>query len=210
MTRETFQKLSGWALLMGAVSLTIGLPAHSRPNYNPDNMSQLPIDRFANASDGFLIVFGFLLCALGMVGLLIRYGRAAGAWGRFGLGAGAFSALVAAARRRHRHGEPGQFGSLADVLLGMTFMFGGLLVFGVACIRRKLLPRWNALPLLAAVWLPLFTLLGIVSQALTGNFLDLSATASAALGLASFGGLALLGYALLTAAETTYPQAGAA
>ena len=31
MTRETFQKLSGWALLMGAVSLTIGLPAQQPP-----------------------------------------------------------------------------------------------------------------------------------------------------------------------------------
>ena len=58
-------------------------------------------------------------------------------------------------------------------MLGMTFMFAGLLVFGVACIRRKLLPRWNALPFLAAVWLPAVVLGTFIYQAVTGNWLEM-------------------------------------
>jgi hypothetical protein len=198
MTRSTFVKLSGWALPVGAVSLIVGFLASNRPEYNPQNMSSLPVDRLANTADTFLIVFGFLLCAMGMVGLLVRYGGAAGRWARFGLGAGAVSALVAAVGVVIGAVNPDAQVAWPMFFLGMTFMFIGLLVFGLACIRRKPLPRWNALPLLAAMWLPSVVLLSAMYGAVTGDWPEASAVNGMLLALASFGGLALLGLVMLT------------
>lgn len=206
MTRSTFVKLGGWALPIGAVSLVLGFLANDRPEYYPNNALSLPIDRLANAADTFLIVFGFLLCALGMVGLLVRYGQAAGQWARFGLGAGAVSALIAAVGAVIGTVSPDGPVAWPMFFFGMTFMFAGLLAFGVACVRRKLLPRWNALPLLAAVWLPLVVFLGIVYEAITGSWPEAPAAVGVLLALASFGGLALLGYVLLTDNRAPEPK----
>lgn len=198
MTRSTFVKLSGWALPIGAISFIVGFLANNRPEYDPSNMLSMPIDRIANASDTFLIVFGFLLCALGMAGLLLRYGQPAGRWAQLALGVGAVSGLIAATGVLLSALNPSGSVGWPMFFLGTTFMFAGLLVFGVACMRRRLLPRWNALPLLAAVWLPLIVLLGAVYGAITGSWPEAPDSVDALLLLASFGGLALLGYVMLT------------
>ncbi len=210
MTRETFLKLSGWALLIGAFALIVGLEASGRPEYDPYNALSRGIDRYANAAADFLLTIGFLLISLGVAGLLARYGKAAGRLGQVALVVSVASGLIAAASS-----VMGALGIADGILwplsmLSLTLMFTGLLIFGVSCLQRDLMPRWNVLPLLAAVWIPAWMLLGVVSQVLTGNFLELSQTVSAVLLLASFGGLALLGFALLTATKTAYPEAGAA
>jgi hypothetical protein len=210
MTRETVLKLSGWALLVGALSLIMGVFATSRPQYDPYNALSLGIDRYANVAADFLITAGFLLVSLGIAGLLMRYGQAVGRMARAALVVSTTSGLLAAAGIVI--GALGIADETAWVMfmLGMTFMFVGLLIFGVSCLRRELMPRWNGLPLLAAVWIPAWMLLGTLWQVLTGNFLELSDAASGALLLASFGSLALLGYALLTSTETISPAASAA
>jgi hypothetical protein len=91
--------------------------------------------------------------------------------------------------------------------LGMTFMFAGLLVFGVACLRRKVLPRWNALPLLTGVWLPTAVLMGALAQAITGNWFQIPAAVGIPLVIASLGGVALLGYVLMTDNRVLEPGA---
>lgn len=198
MTRSTFVRLSGWALPIGAISLVLGFLANNRPEYNPYNLASTSVDRLANAADIFLVVFGFLLCSFGMVGLLVRYGQTAGQWARFGLGAGAISALVAATGAIVGEVTPDSAAAWPMFFFGMTFMFVGLLIFGVACIRRKPLPRWNTLPLLTAIWLPTAVLIGAVYGTVTGDLPEASSVNGMLLALASFGGLALLGYVLLT------------
>lgn len=198
MTRSTFIKLSGWALPVGAFALFFGFLANSRPEYDPYNALSLPIDRIANASGEFLIAAGFLLCAVGMAGLLTRYGQAAGQWARYGLGLGAASAVVATAGTLISVVNPNGPVGWPMFYLGLMLMFVGLLLFGVVCVRRRLLPRWNALPLLTAIWVPTFILGTGIYEAITGGWWEAPDAITYLLFLASFGGLALIGVVLLT------------
>lgn len=209
MTRSTFVKLSGWALPIGAVSLFLGFLAGNRPEYDPYNALSQPIDRIANASAGFLLAFGFMLCALGMAGLLIRYGLAAEQWARVALGASAVSGLAAASGAVLMALNPDGAVGWPVFMLGLIFMFTGLLVFGVACVRSRLLPRWNALPLLAAMWIPVFILATAVYEAITGSWWEMPDAINYLLFLASFGGLALLGFVMLTDNRAPATEAGA-
>jgi hypothetical protein len=209
MTRSTFVKLSGWALSVGAVALLLGIVASTRPEYNPSNMLSRPIDRLAGASAGFLVVLGYLLCALGLTGLLVRYGRLAGSRARAGLGVSAVSAAIAGlgyAAWTLGLERP----ALPIFLLGTAFMFVGLLVFGVVCVRRRPLPRWNALPLLAAVWIPAAVLAAALYQIIRGDYLGFPKAVGVPLVLVSLGGLALLGYLLLTDQRALEARAPAA
>ncbi|MFC2053574.1 hypothetical protein ACFLV7_04640 [Chloroflexota bacterium] len=40
------------------------------------------------------------------------------------------------------------------LFLGFTSMFLGLALFGVICLRKHLLSKWNAVPLLTGIWKP--------------------------------------------------------
>jgi hypothetical protein len=154
MRRDKFVKLSGWALVVGAVFFLVGLLASSRPEYNVYNAKSLAIDRFANQVGLPIGAVGLLLISLGMVGMLVRYGSQAGAFGQFCLGFGAFFGMVSAA---------GALGSTMVeseawwlmFFLGLILQNLFLALFGLVCLRRKLLPRWNGLPLLAGIGLPL-------------------------------------------------------
>ena len=85
MSRETFIKISGWALAAGPILALLGWLASSRPAYSPYNAASWPVDRFLNASDNILIAFGLVLISLGMFGLLARYGARSGKLGQAGL-----------------------------------------------------------------------------------------------------------------------------
>jgi hypothetical protein len=154
MRRDKFVKLSGWALVVGAVFFLVGLLASSRPEYDVYNAKSLAIDRFANQVGLPIGAVGLLLISLGMVGMLVRYGSQAGAFGQFCLGFGAFFGMVSAA---------GALGSTMVeseawwlmFFLGLILQNLFLALFGLVCLRRKLLPRWNGLPLLAGIGLPL-------------------------------------------------------
>jgi hypothetical protein len=37
--------------------------------------------------------------------------------------------------------------------LGFTFIFLGLALFGVICLRKRLLSKWNAVPFLTGIWI---------------------------------------------------------
>jgi hypothetical protein len=204
MTREKFIKLSGWALLVGSISILIGWLADSRPEYSQFNAASLPIDRYANLAAVPLVIMGVLLVSLGMLGLQARYGGEAGGFGRFVLVFGALCGLVSAI------GMVGLAISDSDpwwsmFFLGWTAQYLMLALFGIVCLRRQVLPRWNGLPLLAGVWMPAFTLISLIYESATGSWVEWPDAVFIFLFAIGAAGFAGLGYLLQADAQTTGP-----
>ena len=206
MTREKFIKLSGWALLVGSISILIGWLAESRPEYSQFNAASLPIDRYANLAAVPLVIMGVLLVSLGMLGLQARYGGEAGGFGRFALVFGALCGLVSAI------GMVGLAIYDSDpwwslFFLGWVAQYLMLALFGIVCLRRQVLPRWRGLPLLAGIWLPAFMLLSLIYESATGSWVEWPDAVFIFLFAIGAIGFAGLGYLLQADAQTTGPAA---
>ncbi|MGW8252111.1 MAG: hypothetical protein ACWGO1_15835 [Anaerolineales bacterium] len=204
MTREKFIKLSGWALLVGSISILIGWLAESRPEYSQFNAASLPIDRYANLAAVPLVIMGVLLVSLGMLGLQARYGGKAGGFGRLTLVIGALSGLVSAV------GMVGLAIYDSDpwwslFFMGWVIQYLMLALFGIVCLRRQLLPRWNGLPLLAGIWLPVFMLVSLVYENATGSWVELPDAVFIFLFSIGAFGFAGLGYLLQSDAQPVSP-----
>jgi hypothetical protein len=205
MSKEKFVKLAGWALVLGGLAISLGWMASSRPEYNPFNALSLQVDRYANAAGVPLIFLGLLLLSVGVAGLLARFGRAAGGFGRLSLGLGAVFGVVSAV------GVVGLGIKDSDpwwsmFFWGLTFQFLGVALFGVVCLQRRLLGRWNGLPLLAGMWAPLFVAISLIVEQFSGAWLDMPEWIFYSLWLLSLAGLAGLGYRLQAGA---IPEEGA-
>ncbi len=209
MSKEKYIKVSGWALILAGMTIALGSLAGSRPEFNRFNALSLPIDQYANAAETPLFTLGLVLLSLGIGGLVARYGEAAGNFGRFSLGLGMISGLVSAS---------GVIGlAIYDseswwslFFWGLTAQFLGLALFGVVCLQRRLLPRWNGLPLLAGVWVPLFVASSLIIEQFTGTGVDWQEWVFYSLWLLSLTGLAGLGLVLqsnITREERTLPAA---
>jgi len=201
MSKEKFYKLSGWALMFGGLAVMLGWLAGTRPEYNRFSAFSQPIDRYANALEFPLIVMGLLLLSVGFTGLYLRYGQAAGSFGRLSLGLGALSGVVSAV---------GAIGlGIKDsnpwwsmFFFGMTFQYLGLTLFGVANLRLRVLPRWNGLPIFAGFWVPLFVVVSIIIEQVRGGWAEWPEAVFMTLWLLSLAGLAGLGYLLQSDAQT--------
>jgi hypothetical protein len=199
MSKEKFEKLSGWALLVGGPLILIGWLAGTRPVYEPHNYFSVWIDQYANVLTMPLVGMGILLLAVGFGGLLARFGAASGVIGRLGLGLGAISGVISAA---------GVIGSLFSqnefwwyvFYWGMLFQFTGLALFGLVCLRSRLLPYGNTLPLLAGIWIPLLMVYSMVYEVITGRWLDVPGYVFFGLWLISL--IGLTGIGLLLQRET--------
>jgi hypothetical protein len=146
MTREHWIRLAGWALMIGAVAFAAGnILASLGPGYWGEPGSTDAISQY-----GLLVAVGSnLLLSIGMFGLAARYGAAAGIAGRGSLLLAGVAGLVAFV------------GGILTMLgtgnawiiwaLGISAMLVGLAGFGLTTLRRPVLERWRAAPLLAAV-----------------------------------------------------------
>jgi hypothetical protein len=168
MLRSKFIKLSGWALILGSIALLLGGLASSRPVYDRYNYFSLPIDRYANAATNPLIAMSFLLFSVGYIGLLLRYGQRAGSFGRYSLILGAFSSVISSVSYILLSAYNNVFAWLL-FSFSVTIQFLGLVFFGIACLRQCTLPRWNGLPILAGVWLPIFFLTTFLIELASGK-----------------------------------------
>jgi len=70
MSKEKFLKLSGWALMLGGLTETLGWLASTRPEYNRFNFFSLPVDQAINVITIPMIVMGLLLLSVGFTGLV--------------------------------------------------------------------------------------------------------------------------------------------
>lgn len=165
MSKGKFIRLGGWALMLAGILLWLGFAASEVPAakyYSPDD----PYEKYNYYSDPFgggdvlyevapiaLVVGSMLFYTIGFHGLRLRFGDDSGALGNTGLMLATISGAV---------------GTIASIpmmisatevwwsvwLYSLLLMFGGLFLFGIACLQRKTLPRWNALPMLVGVLLP--------------------------------------------------------
>jgi hypothetical protein len=206
MTREKFIKLSGWAMVLGSAVTIIGWLADTRPQYSQYNAASLPIDRYANLVAMPIIVIGTFLLSLGMLGLLVRYGRIAGGFGRSILALGALSGVVSAMGIAGLTGDDSNL-SWGMFYFGMTIQYLMLALFGIVCIKQRILPRWNGLPLLAGLWVPGYVLLSGFLELYTGTWLDTPEAVFYSIWLITLVGFAGLGYLLQSDAQPSNPAA---
>jgi hypothetical protein len=197
MTREKFIKLSGWALILGGVALTLGWLPSILPEYGRFSLLSARIDLYLNTIEVPLFFMGTGLLSIGFIGLLLRYGQDVGSFGRFSLGLGALSGFVSSVGAvgsgiyESEHWWPVWF-------LGIVVQFLGLALFGIVNLRRPTLPRWNGLPLLAGAWIPLYVLVGLGIERITNQGFEPSAALSLSILLLTLAGVTGLGYLMQT------------
>jgi hypothetical protein len=197
MSKSKFVKLSGWAVMLGGLAMVLGWLAGTRPEYDRFNARSLAIDQYANAAAFPLLVMSSILLGVGFIGLLLRYGLAAGSFGQTGLMLGVISGLI---------GTAGGIGlEIFDTepwwsmwFFGMVFQFLGLAFFGIASLRRRYLPRWNGVPILAGIWIPSYVLIGILSEQVSGRWVEMPEVITIFLLLLTLAGLIGLGFLLLS------------
>jgi hypothetical protein len=165
MSKEKFFKVSGWAMMAGPVLFFIGGWADNRPEYSQFNAASLPIDRYTNHAATPLMFLGLIFMSLGILGMLLRFSPKLDGAG-FLLGIGSLAGLVSAVAvviLAVNDGWPWMF-----FILGMWIQFMALAIFGFVNLRRRLLPRWNGLPVLA-LWFPaaMFLSLGLIPWEIT-------------------------------------------
>ena len=208
MSKEKFIKLSGWALMLGGLAVVLGWVASTRPEYDRHNALSLPIDRYINVAELPLLVMGMLLLSVGFTGLLVRYGKTAGAFGRLSLGLAMVSGVVSAV---------GMVGlAIYDsnpwwsmFFFSLTFQFLGATLFGVVCLRRQMLPRWNGLPLFAGIWVPLFVVISLIVEQNSGTWVEWPEWVFFSIWFLSLAGLTGLGYLLQSDSQPAVMPAAA-
>jgi len=72
-------------------------------------------------------------------------------------------------------------------MAGISLYFLGLVLFGIAAMRNNLLPRWNALPIIAGIGFPVLILLSSTMDWEATQYIDLGFFLPTSLGLAELG-----------------------
>lgn len=188
MTKEKFIQLSGWALVLAAVTLVVGFGLGGGETSYDDPLGGR--DGFYEYSQLIMIPASMLLFTIGMIGLRARFGDKVSGIGNIGLiiapisGGVAFIASIALyAMVANWMGPWWNF-----FVYGMMVMFSGLALFGIDALIKKPLPRWNGVPLLTSIWFPVLGVTVILLNQLGvdttsgGDVLWLFSTVSVVLG----------------------------
>lgn len=191
MMNERFFRFSGWAFIAGSLAFLTGFLASNRPEFDPRNAAALPIDRLANAVSWPALGLGVLLIAVGLAGLLARFGPRSQLV-RIGGTAGLLGGVVGLA------GFVGMFFAPFEpawymFFYGIAGLFLGITIFGVGAVRQHLLPGVSGLPIVAGISFPTFLLIGAVYELFTGRWIELSTLVSSLIFGVTTIGLAALG-----------------
>jgi len=158
MTRSKFIRLSGWSLMLGAVTLFLFILG----GYLCENVYD-PFRRLVPYTD-FGTLLGVwatpILLGVGLLGLRTRYGDQVDSLGKNVLLFGAIAGPVINITGVAFSGIRG-WGWLLP-FTGNAVLLACLSVFGISALSAKPLPRWNTLPLLAGLWYPALLILLII------------------------------------------------
>jgi hypothetical protein len=156
MSKSRFIKLSGWALIVGAISFLPGFIGMLFWETRTFDWSTPPMQLAA-----FAVFLAPIFTAVGLAGLRIRY-KVGGAILLFGIVIGLFL-VIGGALVQFLTTDSSVSESYYYVWLGGVFvLYVGLSIFGILALIEKPLPRWNWLPLAAGAWLPLLPLLASI------------------------------------------------
>lgn len=192
MPNSNFIRLSGWALMLGAVAFYLFLCLAYLDGSNNLPASLEPL--YSYSYFGAVLACPLLL-AIGLLGLRARYGQIVGGFGRGVLLVGAAGGLALSI-----------LGIVAEAALewdwvrmlewsGLALQLACLTLYGIPALSRRPMPRWNALPLLAGIWLPTLFLIAMVGV-MTGNPMTGLSAGLLVLLTVGFAGLFMLGWAV--------------
>lgn len=194
MSRSKFIRLSGWGLFLSGFSILFGFLASNMDAVLSRSLTGIEYNRYETISN-LLLVAGILLLVVGFVGLFVRYGDQVGQTGKITLAAGIFfglSSLVGAWVMSIFDGDWGW----TVWFLSFTMVFVCLAFFGVLTIRQKLLPRWNSLPLLAGLGIPLFVLASVIWEQINGGWTEFDNSVGLVIVIITAVSIGLLGFTL--------------
>ena len=147
MSKSNLIRLSGWSFIVGAIAFL--RPAILQLDYGSRTISPLMTNTFFGAP---------VLLVVGLLGLRARY-KIGGGVLLFGAIVGGLLLIVGMLGQSlspsYSAGVP-YFGVWIGGLLVLHF---SLFIFGILMLIQKPLPRWNWIPLVAGMWVPLLLLL---------------------------------------------------
>ncbi len=187
MTKEKFVRLSGWALMLGGATFMLGFALNSLETSFSDPLGGR--DAFVEYSQLVLLPLAMASFAVGLLGMRSRYGAQVGRFGSISLVVGAIGGAIGFVGAIGLGLILGGGGWWGTWLSGMFLVLVGLLLFGITAVRKRPLPRWNALPLIPG---GLFLLIPIMSL-ITGSD-DLSGPILATIFLLIAAGFVALGF----------------
>lgn len=195
MTRSKFIRLSGWSLILGAVTLFLFILSVYLENNVYD-----PFRRFQAFTEFSLLISIWVtpvLLGIGLLGLRARYGDEVGGLGKnillFGAVAGFVTNVIG-------------FVTVEMFTWGWILFYAGnavllacLTIFGISFLREKPLPRWNGLPVIAGFWFPVLLPAALIAEAngVSGDLIGNIATVTIPLQCAALG---MLGFVLQSSA----------
>ncbi|OGO37120.1 MAG: hypothetical protein A2W35_07275 [Chloroflexi bacterium RBG_16_57_11] len=199
MSKARFTRISGWALILGAAALLLATAAATSvsPASSQYDARYRPTDPFFQTMQMILFPIAVVLVTVGIAGLYVRFSVESGKVGRLGLILGVLGGIATFAAMfglfiTIDNGDP----LWMVMMFAIAVMFGGLVLFGVDTLRRRVLPRGNYLPVLAGIGFPAIVVTSLVYEATTGRGLEMSDILTIAIFLVTAIGLLALGQIL--------------
>jgi hypothetical protein len=151
------RNLYGPALMLGGALLSTGFMLS---NGSPEGISA--------AFSSFYLAVSSLFLAIGLLGFRANYRNRLGWTGRALLVAAALGSMIALIGDLSL-AITGMDWLWAVRMIGIVLLFLFIALFGLVCLIRKPLPRYNGVPLLIGIWIPTGGLIGAIYYNATGS-----------------------------------------
>jgi hypothetical protein len=208
MNRTKFIRLSGWALVIGALGwlLTFGARSLIPENYypNPYNVLNRPIYGYVETAALVLSTPSFILMCIGIGGLYLRVSRQVNGFARLMLVLTILSGLVCGVSLfllLRNDSEP----FWSSWLFSLLAFYLSMAVFGGEALRLRLPGRFSLLALLAGALPVLLFVTGLGIETVTGN---MNITPLMFGSVLIFSGLCLAGLGLALRSDPITPETG--
>ena len=158
MNNSSFIRLSGWSFIIGAFCFYMFFPFYYL------SLTGVNVDRLIAAGWGISYDLSFywspFVLAIGMFGLLARYGEIVGKLGKVFILISPVGILIS------QYGLTQASIYDQDVVVssaGVLMLMTCLALFGALALITKPLPRWNGLPIIAGLGFPAFFLYSAIA-----------------------------------------------